>query len=275
MGTVIRDAATVVLVRDGEPREDGQLEVFLQRRKQSMAFAAGMTVFPGGSVEESDFDTAVPWFDAGPDNWGPEEFARSLGVDAEKAKALVCAAVRETFEECGALLACRSDGSPITAADVAEGAAKQRHDLVAGAVSIAEILREHRLALRADLLLPVSNWITPEISPRRYDTRFFIAVLPEGQHADGDTSEADKCTWLAPSAALREFQRGESMLMPPTWSELTRLVSLRSTRDVAALRGDMMGPLPVILPIMEKYDGAMRPVFPGCAAYYEQHPEIR
>lgn len=274
MGTAIRDAATVILVRDGESRSDGRLEVFLQRRKQTMAFAAGMTVFPGGSVEESDFDTRVPWCGVAPGVWGPEEFAWSLGVDAETAKALVCAAVRETFEECGALLACREDGSQITASDVAQGPAQLRAALVAGEISISEILREHRLALRTDLLLPVANWITPEPSPKRYDTRFFLAVLPEGQQADGDTTEADKSEWLSPRAALDEFQHGHSVLMPPTWCQLTRLLGLESTADVAAMRDDALAgePLPAIEPIMERFDGQLRTIFPDCEAYYAQFP---
>ncbi|AEF41035.1 NUDIX hydrolase [Hoyosella subflava] len=275
MGTAVRDAATVILVRDGDRRTDGLLEVFLQRRTKSMAFAAGMTVFPGGSVEESDFDTSVPWFGGDTGSWRPDDFARCLDVPVPTAKALVCAAVRETFEECGALLACRSDGTELSASEVADGAAQHRGELVAGTMSIAEILRKYGLALRADLLLPVDNWITPEPSPRRYDTRFFLAVLPEGQDADGETSEADECTWMAPSAAIAEWRLGNSVLMPPTWCQLTRLLDIQSTQEVSALRDDARAgePLPAIQPIMERHDGQLRTIFPNCEAYYLQQAD--
>src|SRR5262252_6222824 len=112
-----------------------------------MAFAAGAYVFPGGSVDASDEDAGIEW--AGPD---AAEWGRLLGAPAELARTLVCAAVRETFEECGVLLA--------------------------GSVSLARLLHRRGLVLRSDLLRPWARWITPVTEERRYDTRFFAAALP-------------------------------------------------------------------------------------------------
>ena len=173
---VPRDAATVILVRPGAGV--GGVEVFLLRRTEALEFAPGACVFPGGSVDERDADPAIAdtrW--VGP---APGEFGRLLGISAGRARALVCAAVRETFEESGVLLA-----GPAPAELVADGVVpvEDRQRLLNGSLSLGELLSRYGLALRADLLTPWARWITPEISPRRFDTWFFAAALPPGQLA--------------------------------------------------------------------------------------------
>ena len=173
---VPRDAATVILVR---PRAAvGGVEVFLLRRTEALEFAPGACVFPGGSVDERDADPAIA--DAGWVGPAPAEIGRLLGISAGRARALVCAAVRETFEESGVLLA-----GPAPAELVADGVVpvEDRQRLLNGWLSLGELLSRHGLALRADLLTPWARWITPEISPRRFDTWFFAAALPPGQLA--------------------------------------------------------------------------------------------
>ena len=208
---VPRDAATVMLVRD----TPSGLEVFLQRRVLGMAFAGGMTVFPGGGVDQRDIDATVAWHGPDPDWW-----AHGFGCSPALARALVCAAVRETFEESGVLLA-----GPDAGAVVAD--ARPYHDaraaLVARELSFAAFLADAGLVLRADLLRPWANWVTPAEEPRRYDTRFFLAALPEGQHADGATTEADRAHWQRPADALADWRRGDCALMPPTWVTLADL----------------------------------------------------
>ncbi len=177
-----RDAATVILVRSG-PVADGAdgvagVEVFLLRRTKALEFAPGACVFPGGSVDERDADPAIAeegWI--GP---APADLGRLLGISAERARALVCAAVRETFEESGVLLA---GPSPTELVPDSAVLAEERHRLLDGSLSLGELLGRHRLAVRADLLTPWARWITPEISPRRFDTWFFAAALPDGQLA--------------------------------------------------------------------------------------------
>lgn len=211
---VPRDAATVMLVRDAEG-----LEVLLQRRAGGMAFAGGMTAFPGGGVDprDGDGDIAVSSCWAGPPpSWWAERFACSTSL----ATALVCAAVRETFEECGVLLAGRDADSTV---DDARNYHRERRALETRELSLTEFLTDAGLVLRADLLRPWANWLTPEAEPRRYDTRFFLAALPEGQRADDVTTEAVDAVWRTPGAALAEWAGGERFLLPPTWVALSEL----------------------------------------------------
>jgi 8-oxo-dGTP pyrophosphatase MutT (NUDIX family) len=215
-----RDAATVVLVRDG----GAGLEAFLLRRVAGMAFAGGMTVFPGGGVDPRDADTSVAWSGPPPSWW-----ASRFGCSVELATALVCAAVRETFEESGVLLAGPSASSVV--ADTGAFAAA-RAALVARELSLAQFLAAEGLVLRADLLRPWANWLTPVEEPRRYDTYFFVAVLPSGQRADGATSEASDAAWQRPAEALADWKAGRRALMPPTWVTLAELDELGTVSAV-------------------------------------------
>lgn len=258
-----RDAATVALLRD---RGDG-MEVFLQHRVSQLAFAAGMTVFPGGGVDGRDGDS-----EDGPLSWsGPEPgwWASRFGCDPALARALVCAAVRETFEECGVLLA---GPDPDTVVTDATRYATQRAALESRELSLAQFLARNRLVLRADLLRPWSNWVTPEEEPRRYDARFFLAVLPEGQRADGATSEVSGSGWRSPADALADWRDHRVGLLPPTWTTLSELeecgtlaAALRTQRSIEKIvprvvRDD--GKLRVVLPGDPRYDGAQGHIAP-------------
>jgi 8-oxo-dGTP pyrophosphatase MutT (NUDIX family) len=208
-----RDAATVILVRPGPG-----VEVFLLRRTKALEFAPGACVFPGGSVDERDADPAIAeehWI--GP---SPAELSHLLGISAERVRALVCAAVRETFEESGVLLA-----RPATAELVQDNVIEDRQALLDGSLSLGELLRRRGLKVRADLLTPWARWITPEISPRRFDTWFFAAALPPGQLAAAGPGEADSGTWWQPSAALEAARAGEITLLPPTAVTLAELAA--------------------------------------------------
>lgn len=217
-----RDAVTVVLLRDGA---DG-LEAFLLRRVKGMPFAGGMTVFPGGGVDRRDADTSVAWAGPAPQWWGS-----IFNVDAATARAFVCAAVRETFEESGVLLA-GPDADSVVADTSAY--ADARRQLVDREISLAQFLANEGLVLRADLLRPWANWVTPVEEPRRYDTRFFVAALPEGQRADGETTEATDASWQTPEEAVQHAQDGRRMLMPPTWRTLEEIAALGTVEKVMA-----------------------------------------
>lgn len=171
-GTIVapepKDAATVVLVRDGE----SGLEVWLLRRVRTMVFAAGAYVFPGGKVDPAD--------DGGDDL--PAEWADSFcGGDTALLRRVVGAAIRETEEECGVI---------VTAAD----------------------------------LRPFAHWVTPTIEPRRYDTRFLLAALPEGQEACINDGESDEGRWFPLAEAL------DQPMLPPTRAVI---VALQEHPDVA------------------------------------------
>lgn len=221
--TVPRPAATVLLLRD-TPGER-PLQVFLQRRVAGMAFAGGMTVFPGGGVDASDTPDPALWDGPDPAWWG-ERFE----ADAESAGRLVQAAVREVFEECGVLLAARPDGSTPDPMVLAEA----RADLVAHRRTLRDVLAASGLVLRADLLDAWSRWITPEESPRRYDTAFFVAAVPHGQQADAHTTEAVEAAWWHPAEALERWKAGEMELMAPTFRTLQEIGEHPDTASVLA-----------------------------------------
>ena len=248
----------MMLLRDGA---DG-IEVFLQRRVGGMAFAGGMTVFPGGGVDRSDADAAIAWAGPGVDWW-----AARFGVDEPRAQALVCAAVRETFEECGVLLA--GPTADTVVADTA-GYREARGRLERRELSFAAFLAETGLVLRADLLRPWANWITPVGEPRRYDTRFFAAVVPAGQQADGATSEAAEVAWRRPDDALAEWQNGTSILLPPTWVQIRSLNGYPSTADVLAAEPEIVP----VEPVLHTDTGTLTVEFDGQDAYYAagRHP---
>ena len=254
----IRDASTVMLVRDSARG----VEVFLQRRVVGMDFAGGMTVFPGGGVDTSDTDAEVRW--TGPDvTWWAERF----GIGEAQARALVLAAVRETFEECGVLLAGPTEDSVV--ADTGDYA-EARRLLEARELSFGDFLEKEQLVLRADLLRPQANWITPLGERRRYDTRFFVAAVPEGQRADGNTSETDLVQWQTAEEALADWRSGRCILLPPTWSQLSILSGFATVADLMAA-DPVIEP---ILPIISRRDGAVHIAFDGDEAYYEvgTHP---
>lgn len=214
-----RPAATVALIRDAE---EG-LEVYLMRRVRQMAFAAGMHVFPGGSLEPQDDDVS-PWLGQAAEWW-----AQRFHTDPATARALVRAAVRETFEESGVLLAgARDVPGP---ADVRS--ADWEHDraaLDAGTITFGELLAGRDLVVRADLLAPLAHWITPALEPRRFDTRFFLAALPAGQEAREAGSEADQRLWIRPQDV---FDQGLAV-MPPTAAVIGELCRYATVAEAMA-----------------------------------------
>ncbi|WP_329038660.1 NUDIX hydrolase [Streptomyces sp. NBC_00178] len=214
-----RRAATVMLLRD-DPSGPGAASpaVHMLRRRTSMAFAGGAYAYPGGGVDPRDDDLLVRW--AGP---SLESWAQRLGVGtAAEAQAVVCAAVRETYEEAGVLLAGPSAGTVVSDTTGADWEA-DREALVARELSFAGFLDRRGLVLRSDLLAAWARWITPAFEPRRYDTWFFVAALPEGQRTRNASTEADRTVWISPGEAADGYDRGELLMMPPTVATLRAL----------------------------------------------------
>ena len=256
-----KPAATVVLLRPAEPGTAAAagLEVYLIRRARSMAFAGGMYAFPGGSVDPRDADHEVGWTGPTPAEWA----ARLGGTDAE-ARMLVCAAVRETFEESGVLLAGPSADSVV--ADVAGvDWERDRRALVDRELAFSDFLSERGLVLRTDLLGLWAHWITPEFEERRYDTRFFLAALPAGQLTRDVSTEADQVCWLAPAEAVARLIRGEIRMLPPTAVTLRELSDYSSIAEVLAAVPDR--DIHPITPAAVDRDGSVRLVLPGEDGY--------
>jgi 8-oxo-dGTP pyrophosphatase MutT (NUDIX family) len=247
---VPRDAATVMLLRETGP---AGLEVYMLRRQPSMAFAPGAFVFPGGSVDPRDADEQVAW--TGPD---AGEWGKIFDAPPALARALVCAAVRETFEESGVLLAGESADS-VVADTTSDDWEADRNALLDRSVSLAELLARRGLVLRADLLRPWSQWITPVIEPRRFDTRFFAAELPAGQRTRDVGGEASEVAWVRPADALSAGQRGEIRLFPPT------AVTLSELAGCGDLTTALTGPRVVapIIPDVQLREGAIWLTVPG------------
>ena len=247
-----RDAATVMVLRStAVGGEGGGVEVLMLRRVAAMKFAPGAYVYPGGSVDPADSDAEVGWH--GPE---PAEFGARLGASAEMARALVCAAVRETFEESGVLLAGPAGGGPLAQPSGPSWEA-DREALANSELTLAGLLARHGLVVRADLLVPWARWITPEGEPRRFDARFFAAALPAGQIATAHAAESDLIAWVRPADAIAAAKAGEMSLFPPTAATLNDF----AVADAAAVAGDASGAdrvagilavPPVIEPVMPR-----------------------
>jgi len=274
------DAATVILLR-----QRSGVEAYLLRRIRALDFAPGACVFPGGSVDAEDADPDIGW--AGP---SPADVAGRLGTSPERARALVCAAVRETFEESGVLLAGPYPPAPAALVDDSAALARDRHALLTGTTSFGELLGRRGLMLRADLLVPWTRWLTPEASHRRFDTWFFAAALPPGQtagleapgerqdqgtphHGEPHHGESDQGTWLRPAAALESARTGEITLLPPTAVTLGELAHYGSVTAVLAQHRTMTVRMPRVMLDQDQAWLAMPPPEPPPGPPQESQPQ--
>jgi len=216
----IRLAATIVLARNGPQGP----EVFMMKRPGSGDFP-DLHVFPGGKLDEADLaPNLLEGLDEATAN-------RLLGV-AGGLRYWV-AAIRECFEECGVLLAYR-DGALLRWADEGEIARfnDYRHRLIEGSISMLEVCRREGLRLAADRVWYLSHWLTPEVAPRRFDTRFFLAGMPEDQETIAHHWETADDEWVRPEDALAAFAMGRWQMISPT---LTTLASIAPFGDVDAM----------------------------------------
>lgn len=260
----VRPAATVMLVRD-HPLNG--LEVFMLQRTMSAAFAKGMYVFPGGRVDAAD-DTSE--LQSVCDDLTDDQASAILGID-KGGLAYWIAAIRECFEEAGVLLARPESGQhPIRFDEygVAERFAHARHHVHDASLSLVELCRREQLRLITDAMHYVSHWITPVGEPRRFDTRFFLAQMPEGQEPLHDDRETINSLWVTPTDALERSARGDLVMLPPTTRNLEFLAPHATTTSAfAAARG--LGTPKAILPQL-RVDAEGRVigiVMPGDADY--------
>jgi len=232
---------------DGTKIDGGGIEVFMLRRTSTMEFAPRMMVFPGGGVDPRDGDPGLPWAGPSPAAWG-----RLLVADEVTARELVVAAVREVFEECGVLLAGPDISSVV--GDVSGAAWRaERAALLSRERSLSQILIGRGLVLRSDLLRARAHWITPEFEPKRYDTRIFAALLPDGQIADDQTTEADHADWADPVRLLQNYARGQALMLPPTVVCVEQVAAAASVAEFLAAEP----PIAPILPVPAQADGAV------------------
>ena len=233
MKQTLRDAATVILLRD---RAGGPYEVFLMRRGRNQAFMGGAYVFPGGRLDEADADPELAACIGGFCAADAKHLIQEKDLPEATALGLFVAAIRETFEEAGVLLARDARGSVVdlSAPETAARFAAYRLELHEGRLTLSELVRREGLIFAPDLLIPYSHWITPEIESRRFDTRFFLARLPEGQVPVHDRMELTESRWLTPAFALAEHAAGRIILMPPTLKTIEELLSFSNTAQLFA-----------------------------------------
>lgn len=210
-----RPASTAVLLRDGESGP----EALLLRRNRSSGFVPGAYVFPGGRVDAADAD--------------PTLFERTDSSDSSErpAPSYWAAAIREVFEETGVLLARDAEGRLLPDAWSDPRLAEWREALMQQEATLVELLRALELRLALDDVVYLAHWITPLAEARRYDTRFFLARLPEGREAKPDPREMTDAVWLTPERAIERFRAGELPMVFPTVATLESLVGFRSVDD--------------------------------------------
>ena len=222
--SVPRESTTVILVRKNDA---GLGEVFLARRHQRQSFMAGAYVFPGGQVDVADSDLGLSHYIAATDNFNPQTILQDTSLTAELAQSLFVCAIRETFEETGVLIAQTSGGNFIRLDSGLDSArfAHYRQELNRGKISFQDIAAEENLFYALHALIPYAHWITPEIVPKRFSTRFFLTRLPDGQTATTDSGELTDSLWVTPGSALKMQLNKEITLMPPTLKTLEELAA--------------------------------------------------
>ena len=265
MVAVPRDAATTILMRE-VPGVGTKPEVLMLKRYADEAFAAGAYVFPGGLLEADD---AIPASLVLSQELPPEAAAALMSdvQPASKALGFWIAALRETFEETGILLARLADGqlwepSPAEKIQIAG----QRRALQEGTAPFATVMHDLERYLATDLLVYFAHWITPETRPIRFSTRFFLARVPPGLEAEPDRVEVVDHVWLSPAEALQRYASGEMAMMAVTTKILQTLSQFGSAAD--AVRKLRYAPVETVLPkaVMQD-DGSIRMVYPGDEGY--------
>jgi 8-oxo-dGTP pyrophosphatase MutT (NUDIX family) len=228
-----RDAATVIIVRN---RDGEQYELFLMRRHSNQSFMGGAFVFPGGRLDEADCEPDLGPLLEGLANGLAGRLLMEPGLPENRARGLFVAALRETFEETGVILARDAAGTLLDLArdGTADRYRAHRRDLQEGRTTFPAIARREGIRLAVDRLVPYARWITPDIESKRFDTRFFLARLPGGQAPVHDNRELTESRWIAPGEALRLHAEKAILLMPPTLKTMEELNRFRTADELFA-----------------------------------------
>jgi 8-oxo-dGTP pyrophosphatase MutT (NUDIX family) len=249
-----RPASTILLLRDSAVAR-GEIEVFMMVRHYEIDFSSGALVFPGGSVDKGDQEIIA----------NPALYAGGAGLDAS-ALSFRIAAIRETFEESGILLArVSASNGLVDARHASEIEAAHRAVLCEGKTTFSKILADNGLLLALDELVPYAHWITPEGMPKRFDTWFFLAAAPPEQVGAHDGRESTDSIWLSPREALAGGESGRFKLPFPTTRNLIKLGKQPSVK--AALDDSRGKPVVTVMPVMTKLNGGRQLRIPREAGY--------
>jgi len=255
-----RDASTVLLLRDSKAASvDGksrdEIEVFMMVRHHQIEFNSGALVFPGGSVDKNDREIAA----------NPALYSGGKGLD-DGTLGFQIAAIRETFEESGILLA-RPNGSRslVDAKRASEIGAAHRADLNDRKTTFLKVLADNGLVLALDELVPYAHWITPEGMPKRFDTWFFLAAAPPDQLGAHDGRESTDSIWVSPREALAGGESGRFKLPFPTTRNLIKLGKQGNVKNALA---DSQGrDIVTVMPVMTRLNGGRQLRIPKEAGY--------
>jgi 8-oxo-dGTP pyrophosphatase MutT (NUDIX family) len=249
-----RPASTILLLRDSVTTKS-EVEVFMMVRHYEIDFNSGALVFPGGSVDKGDQAIIAQ----------PELYSGGEGLDAATLSFRI-AAIRETFEESGILLA-RPVGSTVLvdAKRAGEIEAAHRAHLCDSKTTFLDVLTESKMVLALDLLVPYAHWITPEGMPKRFDTWFFLAAAPPEQAGAHDGKESTDSIWLSPREALAGGESGRFKLPFPTTRNLIKLGKQASVK--AALDDSRDKTIVSVMPVMTKLNGGRQLRIPAEAGY--------
>ena len=223
-----RQAATVILLRDAEPKG---FEAFLTRRPENMAFLGGLYCYPGGTVRKDDFCERIVRRCSG---LATEQARKIVGAEFSPRQALGfwIAAVRELFEEVGVLLAAGGGEPSLNQAQLARLAGK-RKALLENSLSFADLLESEDLLCDLTAVGYFSHWQTPARTPMRFDTRFFVAALPPEQNPLATSYEVAHSLWLTPDRAIQLHERGELPMIFPTFASLRTLADFETLESVS------------------------------------------
>jgi 8-oxo-dGTP pyrophosphatase MutT (NUDIX family) len=262
----ITPAATVIVLRHTE-----SVQVLMTQRHANLSFMGGMWVFPGGALSPSDASDAALELVHEPESFSCAQMRDLHGqpLPRRECLALAIAACRETFEECGLLLARHADGTPCSA-DLAVALQPERANIIKHPARFIELMNRERLWLDVASLLCWGHWITPSVVSRRFDTRFFVVAAPPQQSASTDSREATQYCWLSPAELLAAGARGEMSLPHPT---LCNLMELEARLQVhgsipGLLQGERQRLLPPILPKVLEVDGHRTVLMPWDHEYH-------
>jgi 8-oxo-dGTP pyrophosphatase MutT (NUDIX family) len=240
-----RSASTILLLRDSVATR-GEIEVFMMVRHYEIDFNSGALVFPGGSVDKGDQEIIAR----------PELYSGGEGLDASDLSFRI-AAIRETFEESGILLArARGSNTLIDAKRAGEIEAASRAALCDGKTTFQKVLTDNGVLLALDELVPYAHWITPEGLPKRFDTWFFLAAAPPEQVGAHDGKESTDSIWVSPREALSGGESGRFKLPFPTTRNLVKLGKQPSVK--AALDDSRGKKVVTVVPVLTKLAGGGR-----------------
>ena len=266
------DASTVILLRACPDAGIKDIEVLMVRRNPKSRFVPGFYVFPGGVVDPEDFEVGMERFIQGIDRASALHILSDMS-HPYKALGMWVAAIRETFEEVGILLAQKKDGAPVTIRmeDERRRFCDYRKALIDGKMHFSEVLTAEELLLPLDWLHYFSHWITPEPFPLRYDVRFFVTEAPPDQAVIHDGVELTGHVWIRPAEALRQYEQGRlDMVLPQimTLEDMKQCMTVTEVIDSARRRH-----IPATLTKIQRIDGKDVEVMPD-GSVFETCPPV-